>query len=84
MYYISITPFKWSWAFTIKDAQDRSLSAYKSKNMRNNIPIWLYTLKEQQDIDHRNWKLIRDTILIGKYHAVPLYQTGEWKIIKVK
>ena len=84
MYYISITPFKWSWAFNIKDAQYRSLSAYKSKNMRNNIPIWLYTLKQQQDINHRNWKLNRDTILIGKYHAVPLYQTGEWKIIKIE
>jgi len=82
--YISIIPLKWSWAFTIKEAQYKSLSAYNPKNMRNNIPIQLYTLKKQKGIDHRNWKLIRDTIFLGKYYAVPLYETGEWEIIKVE
>ena len=82
--YISVTPFKWSWAYTIEEAQNKSLEAYKPKNMRHNIPIWLYTLKKEKGLTHKNWKLKRDTIFLGKYHAVPLYKIGEWKIIKLE
>ena len=50
MIYIAITPFQWRWAFTIEDAQQRSLETYKNMRSngtyRNKIPMEVYSLKD--------------------------------------
>ena len=78
MIYIAITPFQWRWAFTIEDAQQRSLETYKNMRSngtyRNKIPMEVYSLKD--GVSQKKFHLKYDTNFLGRYEAIAI--GGKW------
>jgi hypothetical protein len=83
MIYISVVPFQWRWAFTIEDAQQRSLGTYKKMRRqgtyRIKIPMRVYSLKPK--VSQKKFNLHNDTNLLGRYEAVA--RGGKWLITKL-
>ena len=82
MIFIAITPFQWRWAFTIEDAQQRSLETYKTLKSegtyKNRIPMKVYSLKA--GVSQKKFHLKHDTNFLGRYRAVA--RGGKWLINK--
>ena len=82
MIFISVTPFQWRWAFTIEDAQHRSLEAFKKMRSqgtyRIKIPMKVYSLKA--GVSQKKFHLKHDTNFLGRYRAIA--RGGKWLINK--
>ena len=83
MIFVAITPFQWRLAFTIEDAQQRSLETYKSMRSqgtyKNKIPMKVYSLKA--GISSVKFHLKHDTNFLGRYEAIA--RGGKWLINKL-
>ena len=78
MIYVAITPFQWRWAFTIEDAQQRSLETYKTLKSegtgRIKMPMRVYSLKA--GVSQKKFHLKNDTNFLGRYEAIA--RGGKW------
>jgi len=83
MIFVAITPFQWRWAFTIEDAQQRSLETYKTLKSegtyKNKIPMRVYSLKA--GVSQKKFHLKNDTNFLGRYEAIA--RGGKWLINKL-
>ena len=82
MIFVAVTPLQWRWAFTIKDAQQRSLETFKKMRSegtyRIKIPMKVYSLKA--GISQKKFHLKHDTNFLGRYEAMA--RGGKWLINK--
>ena len=78
MIYISVTPFQWRWAYTIEEAQHRSLESFKRLKSEgtfgNKIPMRVYSLKD--GVSQKKFHLKHDTNFLGRYEAIA--RGGKW------
>ena len=78
MIFVAITPFQWRWAFTIEDAQQRSLETYKRMRSegtgRIKMPMRVYSLKA--GVSQKKFHLKHDTNFLGRYEAIA--RGGKW------
>ena len=83
MILIAVTPFQWRWAFTIEEAQQKSLETFKKMRQKGvykiKLPMKVFALKS--GVTAQKFHIKHDTDLLGRYQAVA--RGGQWIITKI-
>ena len=83
MIFIAVTPFQWRWAFTIEEAQQKSLETFKKMREQGlykmKLPMKVFALKS--GVTAQKFHIRNDTDLLGRYEAVA--RGGQWIVTKI-